>query len=265
MINKNEKKYCLYFHINSFTEEVFYIGIGNKKRPNEKIQRSTIWHRTVKKYGYKVRIIHTGLCWQEVCDLEIEYIKKFGRRDKGTGILINQTDGGDGAVGQIGPWKGKRRPDLSERNKGNKYGAGRDGKALMTDEIKAKISKAHMGKVAHNKGKPGKKWSEEQRQKRIKLFTGRKLSEETKRKISIAHKGRKKSPEHIEKVRVANIGRKVSQSTRKKLSKVFSDRWTDAGYKEKMSTILKERWKDPEYKNNIIESRKKTCRTRNAA
>jgi len=39
----------LYFHINSVKNEIFYVGIGNNKRPFSKSTRSKLWHNVVKK------------------------------------------------------------------------------------------------------------------------------------------------------------------------------------------------------------------------
>jgi len=90
-------KHCVYFHINNLV--VFYVGIGNYKRPYSKRSRSQFWKNVVKKYGYTIDIIHTELTFEEACELEVYYINLFGRLDTGTGTLVNLTDGGDGSIG----------------------------------------------------------------------------------------------------------------------------------------------------------------------
>ena len=91
--------YCVYFHINKVTGVVFYVGIGNSKRPYSKRSRSDFWKNIVTKYGYIVEIIHENLSFEIACQLEIEYISKFGRLDNNTGTLVNMTDGGEGSNG----------------------------------------------------------------------------------------------------------------------------------------------------------------------
>lgn len=94
----DENIFCLYFHINPIKQEIFYIGIGNAKRPYDFKQRSKTWHYTVNKYGYDVIVIHKDLSWEDVCKLEKQYIKQIGRRDLRLGSLVNHTDGGDGII-----------------------------------------------------------------------------------------------------------------------------------------------------------------------
>ncbi len=90
------KDIYVYLHVNPNRQEVFYVGIGNNKRPYLKSNRSSQWKRYTKKHDYQVIIIHEKLSWEEACLLEIKYIAQIGRRDKGLGNLVNQTDGGDG-------------------------------------------------------------------------------------------------------------------------------------------------------------------------
>lgn len=92
----------VYQHVRLDTNEVFYIGIGNDekyRRANLKSQRTLIWRNIVKKSGYKVEIIQDGITWDEACNKEKELILFYGRRDKGTGTLVNMTDGGEGIPG----------------------------------------------------------------------------------------------------------------------------------------------------------------------
>ena len=49
----------------------------------------------------RIRIIKKDLTDIEARNLEIELIAKYGRKDLGTGILRNLTDGGNGTAGRI--------------------------------------------------------------------------------------------------------------------------------------------------------------------
>lgn len=90
---KMEKNYrCVYFHKNN-NDEIFYVGIGTKHRANAR-NRPKEWVDYVKNNGLKVEIIHEKLTFDEAREFEIAYIKLFGRKDIGQGILINKTNGG---------------------------------------------------------------------------------------------------------------------------------------------------------------------------
>ena len=113
-----ENNKVVYIHRKKTDSTIFYIGIGNSKRPYKKEGRSLHWKNTINKHGYYVEIILKSLEWKEACEIEIYLIKKFGRRDLNTGSLVNMTDGGEGLQGHIFSEEHKRR--ISESNKGRK-------------------------------------------------------------------------------------------------------------------------------------------------
>jgi len=179
---------CLYFHINPFRNEIFYVGIGSKKRPYFKRRKNLFWKNIVNKFGYIIDIVHENLTWEEACKLEVFYIKRIGRRDKKLGPLVNLTDGGDGAKGSPGPVGVKR-----------------------SIEYCIKARERMLGKTPWNKGKEGLyKHSPETIQK-LKTCV---RSEEFKKNLSLKNKGRKTKP--------------CSEEKKKKLSLLYKGRvWTD--------------------------------------
>jgi hypothetical protein len=86
---------CIYYHLKP-CGEVFYIGIGNDKRPNSKQNRNKYWHNIIEKYGYEVQVLKNDLSWEDAIELEILLISWFGRKDLKLGTLVNMTDGGEG-------------------------------------------------------------------------------------------------------------------------------------------------------------------------
>lgn len=120
-LNK-EGLYCVYLHLKP-CGEVFYVGIGsNNKRPYNKHSRNKFWKKLVKKYKdiYEVQVIKTNLNVEEACDIERCLISWFGRRDLGTGCLVNMTDGGEATLGRI--MEGWQKELLSKQRKGTMLG-----------------------------------------------------------------------------------------------------------------------------------------------
>lgn len=82
--------------------EIFYVGIGNEKRPFSFLRkgwgcRSKAWWNIVDKHGKPtVRILEENLSPIEAQEKEILLIKRIGRRDLNEGTLVNHTDGGEG-------------------------------------------------------------------------------------------------------------------------------------------------------------------------
>jgi hypothetical protein len=143
-----------------FNSKPFYIGYGKNNRVNEHLHKRELNRNCHKSCKIK-SIINTGnipiiikikenLSFEDANNLEIKYISLFGRIDKGTGILTNHTDGGQGTKNKI-----------------------------LSEESKKKISKSHMG-ILH---------TEESKLKMSLKHKGKILSDTTKKKISIAKTG----------------------------------------------------------------------------
>jgi hypothetical protein len=131
----------------------------------------------------KTRIIFLkqNLTEEESFKHEKYMISIFGRKDLGTGILHNKTDGGDGKSGWIMPDTVKRKISLSNTGKVG----------------------WQKGKISHNFGKPA---SEETKRKCSESNKGRKLSEETKIKISLSKRGKPLSENCLNSIKIPIIG-----------------------------------------------------------
>ena len=149
----------------------YYIGISSSPdRPFHKNHNAP-----VPKDRSCVRIMRSGLSWEEACRWERFYIQRLGRVDNGSGILRNLTDGGEGAFG-----------------------------AVRTEEQRARYSAASTGR----------KHSELTRQKLSAARKGQPLSVETKEQISQSLTGRTFSDAHREAIGDANRKRVLSDSTK---------------------------------------------------
>ena len=132
----------------------YYIGMGSNKRAWRKHKKVPLPKNKV-----YIKIISNELDWYQAHDLEIRLIRGYGRKDLGTGPLLNRTDGGEGARNHKVSAEGRRR-----------------------------ISKAAKGRTPHNKGKKGiqEAWNKGKPGTRL----GAKCSEETKEKMRLAAKQR---------------------------------------------------------------------------
>ena len=97
----------LYRHIRLDKNEPFYIGIGKDNKEGEyhynraksRNRRNNHWKNIISKTEYEVEIVLDNITWDEACNQEKWWINFYGRRDLGTGSLVNMTNGGEGSAG----------------------------------------------------------------------------------------------------------------------------------------------------------------------
>ena len=90
-----DNKYKVYLHRNKGSGEVFYVGIGNSKRPWSFRDRNPFWKNYVAKHGEPVvEVVRTDLNYYAACEVEVCLIRQYGRRKDG-GTLTNITAGGE--------------------------------------------------------------------------------------------------------------------------------------------------------------------------
>lgn len=122
------KKFYVYCHKNPITKEIFYVGKGSGNRAFYMLSRGKHWVNYVNKYGIPiVEFIYENLDEAESFRLEMLLIEELGRKDLGTGLLVNSTNGGEGDSGRI-----------------------------VTKETRDKISNSNKGKPNSSKGKTWK-------------------------------------------------------------------------------------------------------------
>jgi hypothetical protein len=148
----------------------YYIGKGKGNR----VHRRRKTDIKPPKDKSRILILKKNLTEEEAFQHEIYMIAVFGRKDLGTGILHNRTDGGEGISGFIFSEESKRK--ISEANKN------------PSKETRKKMSEAQKGKIPWNKGKPhsqeSKRKMSEARKGKGKRKKGIVVSKETKEKLS---------------------------------------------------------------------------------
>jgi hypothetical protein len=189
------------YYIYSYLREdnsPYYIGKGKEQRAYTKGRNEV----RPPKDKSRVRILKDNLTEQEAFELEKLYILMFGRKDNGTGILRNKTDGGDGSSG-----------------------------AVRSAETRRKISEAHKGRIVSKQ--TGEKISRVLRAKNMKH------SEEHKKYLSEKLKGRKCTEEHKRKVSEAKKGFRHTEEAKRKMSENSKGKKHTQEWKDGMSIISK--------------------------
>jgi len=164
--------YYVYAYLRKSDNTPYYIGKGKGNRAFAKHNRVP-----VPKDKSRIVFLKENLNETDAFAHECEQIRLHGRKDLNTGILLNRTDGGDGASGLI--FSEETRKRLSEANTGRKE---------SSEEIERKRQR-----------QLGQKHSPERNAKRSAALKGRKLSPEHIAKRSATVTGRKQSAELIEK------------------------------------------------------------------
>lgn len=171
----------------------YYVGKGKGDRAYRKVGKPCATPKDKSKIIY----LKTNLTEEQSFNHERYMIFILGRKDLGTGILLNKSDGGEGASGCIPSEETKRKRSAKMKGENNPlYGKrGKDSPRYgkkHTQETKDKIRKSLQGNVISEETRI--KISEKNKLNRLgekNPFYGRKHSEETKQKMKEAAKRRK--------------------------------------------------------------------------
>jgi len=188
-----DDKFYVYAHYIPNQSQPFYIGRGCNGRAYSDYGRSEWWKRVVNKYGYEVKILHDNLSNDLANRLEMQLIKEYGRKNLGTGCLINLTDGGDGMAGLV-------ITEEHRKNNSNALKAMGDKHPSRQPSYRQRLSENNPTKRPEVREKISKNNAMKDPEKVAKL-RNRKRSEETKRKISEANRRRVRTEESKEKTR----------------------------------------------------------------
>lgn len=211
---------CIY-RIFCKTTSKSYIGQYRLNDPKYRINRHfndvkrdspCVIHQAIRKYGesdFEISVLCICTSQEELDKKEDEYITEYKTMVNENGY--NMVRGGKGRAPNFKHAE-EHKKNMSEKMKGR----------VMSEEARAKISKARAGTKCN--------WSEETRARVAeasrKKATGVKHSEETKQKIGEKSKGRqtrlghKLTEEQKKNVGDASRGRKFSEEVKKKMSEI---------------------------------------------
>ena len=155
----------------------FYVGVG--KRGDRATEQNN--HRVKLPTDRRlIRVLRSGLSKEEARDWERFYISRFGRLDKGTGVLRNLTPGGDGVT----EWTPAMRKALSTKLR---EVAKKPGAFAKPDHWRKKMSKLLTGRKADSNARQAMSVAQKKR------FKEQEVSQATREKISKANSGRRRT------------------------------------------------------------------------
>jgi hypothetical protein len=227
LLETSMKTFYVYGHFVPNSKEPFYIGKGTGRRYKKNDNRNKWWKNIVGKYGFEPKILHDGLTEDVAAEMEKQLIKEYGRRDLGTGILVNLTDGGETSCGakhtdeerkQIGE---KSVENWMKKTPNERHQIGLVRWQNMTEEMRQQHRK--------NVGKSSK---------------GRKHTEESRKKNAAAQKRVWKSKSEEDKQEHREAGRNNS----KKYWENITPEQLEAHRKRSRETALR-RWQKREQHN----------------
>lgn len=151
MRNTDPNRFYVYAYLRA-DGTPYYIGKGSGNRAYDK--GKTV---TTPRLEDRIVIVKKDLTEERSLEIEMKLIKMYGRKDLGTGVLRNRTDGGDGTLSLLvseqtrakmaANKRGKKRPEsftlmIRAANKGRRF----------SEEHKQKISMSKKGCVGTTTG-----------------------------------------------------------------------------------------------------------------
>jgi hypothetical protein len=126
----------------------FYVGKGKRRRAYDTTSRTTDFKEIHAAGGCSVEIVDWFIHESQAHAHEVELIERYGRREFG-GLLVNKTDGGDGATGCT------PSDDTRAKIRNAKINLSAEARANLSASLSGRtLSKAHRDKISDaNRGR----------------------------------------------------------------------------------------------------------------
>ena len=206
----------------------YYVGKGKGRRAwskgNNEIQPPTDTSNVV--------IVAQNLTEAEAFELEKQLIANWGRIDLGTGVLRNQTDGGEGPSGVVRSAEWRERQSKDRKGKKLHFTA-------KTYSRKKELAKTkwqnpeYRSLMVSRLSDARKNITPETREALSKTSKERWQDPEYREKMSNARKRMNENPEYSQKMSQAK--KNISDETRKRMSEANKKKWQDPDFRKKMS------------------------------